>query len=225
MLVAFVDGELDAEESLAIHLALRHDAALRERVRVMRESTALLRAAFGDVAHQPVPPGLTGMVVQRRQTHGRWFPAAVAAAVALAVGLSAGLSPPWSIPARLGLASPGSTSPGSTPAGSTAPVDDPLALLTPGGTPQAVLHRTLERQRSGTAIAWTDPETRSEVTVEPLHTFRAPDRTFCREYRETVATPRASIQTAYGLACRTAEGSWTIQYVLLPGVQQTPFGP
>jgi surface antigen len=87
------------------------------------------------------------------------------------------------------------------------------------------LQRTLERERSGTAVAWTDPDTRSEVTVEPLRTFRAHDRTFCREYRETVAAPRVSTHTAYGLACRTAEGTWNVQYILLPGAQPTPFSP
>jgi surface antigen len=222
MLVAFVDGELDAEESLAIHIALRHDPALRERVRVMRESAALLRAAYGDVAREPVPPGLTGAIGRQRTTHRRWLPAA-AAAVALAVGLSAGSLAPWS--RRTGPASEVASTSGATSSGSNATADDPLALLTPNGTPQSVLHRTLERERSGTSIAWTDPDTRSEVTVEPLRTFRAADRTFCREYRETVAMPRASPHTGYGLACRTPEGRWNVQYMLLPGAQPTPFEP
>jgi len=218
ILVAFVDGELDTEESLAVHLALRRDPSLRERVRVMRESAALLRAAYGDVAREPLPPALIGVIRtaagDRRRARFRWLPGAIAATVALAMGLSAGSMAPrltsaWQVP----------------DAYRQDPAGGPLALLTPGGAPEAVLHRTLERERSGTSVAWTDPDSKSEVTVEPLRTYRAADRTFCREYRETVATPRAPAHTGYGLACRTAEGRWNVQYVLLPAAQPVDLNP
>jgi len=161
ILVAFVDGELDTEESLAVHLALRRDPSLRERVRVMRESAALLRAAYGDVAREPLPPALIGVIRtaagDRRRARFRWLPGAIAATVALAMGLSAGSMAPrltsaWQVP----------------DAYRQDPAGGPLALLTPGGAPEAVLHRTLERERSGTSVAWTDPDSKSEVTVEPL---------------------------------------------------------
>jgi anti-sigma factor RsiW len=222
MLVAFVDGELDAEDSLAVHVALRHDPALRERVRLMRESAALLRAAYGDVARQPLPPALTSVIRTaaggRRRVRSRWLPAAIAATIALAVGLSAGsvaprLTTAWQRPDAARPDAPGVATGG------------PLALLTPGGAPEAVLHRTLERERSGTSVAWTDPDSKSEVTVEPLRTYRAADHTFCREYRETVAIPSAPAHTGYGLACRTAGGRWNVQYVLLPAAQPADFSP
>jgi anti-sigma factor RsiW len=57
-LIAYLDGELDASESAEIALWLERDAGLRDRAAQLSESAALLRTAFDEVLHEPVPERL-----------------------------------------------------------------------------------------------------------------------------------------------------------------------
>lgn len=57
-LVAFLDGEVTSEEGLAIEQALEHDAALKERLALLGETTLLVREAFDEVLREPVPDRL-----------------------------------------------------------------------------------------------------------------------------------------------------------------------
>lgn len=57
-LIAYLDGELDAAERDAIALALEEDGNLRDHAARLSESAALLRAAFDEVLHEPLPERL-----------------------------------------------------------------------------------------------------------------------------------------------------------------------
>ncbi len=61
-LVAYVDGEVGAEDAREIEAALATDADLQSRVRVFRETSQLLRTALGEPAREPLSPRLAKML-------------------------------------------------------------------------------------------------------------------------------------------------------------------
>lgn len=62
MLMAYADGELDAATARQIEAAVAADPALAERVRMFRESAALLHGAYADAMHEEVPERLLAAV-------------------------------------------------------------------------------------------------------------------------------------------------------------------
>lgn len=58
MLMAYVDGEVDAETAREIETALAGDPALAIHVRQLRDSAMMARGAFAEVLHEPVPDRL-----------------------------------------------------------------------------------------------------------------------------------------------------------------------
>lgn len=58
MLMAYVDGELDAAGVAEIEAAMAADLGIARRVRLLRDTTAVLRAAFNEAMHEPVPERL-----------------------------------------------------------------------------------------------------------------------------------------------------------------------
>ena len=111
MLMAFVDGELDAEAAQEIAAAVDRDPTLAERVERLEWSRRASLDAFAQVLAEPVPPRLLAAILNHpgeegadlRQAPGaevvqlkrRWQPARtwrlpLAACLALAVGLYAG---------------------------------------------------------------------------------------------------------------------------------------
>ena len=111
MLMAYADGELDAETAARVEAALEQDQGLAERLGVFLTSRSALKAAFDPPL--PVSPQLEAAVramaapepqvvalSARRPARPAWVPAAMAACLALAVGLGAGwgLRGPASLP-------------------------------------------------------------------------------------------------------------------------------
>ncbi|MBL8697515.1 MAG: anti-sigma factor [Alphaproteobacteria bacterium] len=62
MLMAYVDGEVDAATARDIETAIAADPALRARVAMFRESASLTRGAFTEVLHEPVPDRLLAAI-------------------------------------------------------------------------------------------------------------------------------------------------------------------
>ncbi|MBV9524068.1 MAG: hypothetical protein JO010_14805, partial [Alphaproteobacteria bacterium] len=58
LLVAYLDGELDARRRAEVEALLQSDAAARERMAQLGESAALLRTAFDEVLREEVPERL-----------------------------------------------------------------------------------------------------------------------------------------------------------------------
>ncbi len=58
LLVAFLDGELDEAQRTEIAAWLDQDAEMRDLAGKLSESASLLRAAFDDVEHEPLPARL-----------------------------------------------------------------------------------------------------------------------------------------------------------------------
>jgi anti-sigma factor RsiW len=57
-LIAFLDGELDADQRSEVESWLESDAELRDRVAALAASAEALRAVFEPVLHEPVPERL-----------------------------------------------------------------------------------------------------------------------------------------------------------------------
>ncbi len=57
-LVAYLDGELDADERRQIDAWLEADPAARERVMALAQSDELVRAAYAEIVEEPVPARL-----------------------------------------------------------------------------------------------------------------------------------------------------------------------
>ncbi len=94
-LVAYVDGEIAAEDARAVEAALAVDPELRSRVQLFRETSQLLRMALGDSECEPVSPRLVQMLKKQEPAlvrPRRWSVALPLAAslAALAIGLGGG---------------------------------------------------------------------------------------------------------------------------------------
>ena len=64
-----------------------------------------------------------------------------------------------------------------------------------------------ERNRTGETSSWRNPDTGHTGTVTPTRTFQTARGGPCREFQQTV-TIGGRTETAYGTACREADGSW-----------------
>src|SRR5262245_7732992 len=61
MLMAYVDGEIDAATAREIERSLAADPALAARMRALRDSAAIARSAYAGAMHEPVPERLTAV--------------------------------------------------------------------------------------------------------------------------------------------------------------------
>lgn len=93
-MVAFVDGELDPNAARDVARLIAMDPAAQEKVRLLRRSAMLVRAAFSGTEWEQVPPQLVGFVADpgaRRKPGGRrQLGMAVAASAAAIAGLAGG---------------------------------------------------------------------------------------------------------------------------------------
>ena len=67
----------------------------------------------------------------------------------------------------------------------------------------------LETSKSGTAVAWRNPDTGNRGTVTPKPAFKNNYGRYCREFQQTVTIGGRTAE-AYGTACRQPDGSWKI---------------
>jgi len=209
-LVAYVDGELDAEDAAAIeaHLAADHDA--RDTVRKLRQAALIVRAAYDPVLAEPVPPALVETVlsapaqqperapVVRPLRFMPWnLPLAQAAAMIalLVIGLGGGF---------------GAATYSNTVA--------QRAELAEGAALHAELTATrdkaLETLRSGTSITWTSPDGETAARFLPTRTYYSDENGYCREYQNVTSRGPDSV-VIHGVACRTKDGQWQPRYELV----------
>lgn len=67
----------------------------------------------------------------------------------------------------------------------------------------------LERNPSGQASTWSNPDSGHSGTVTPTRTVENVDGSPCREYETTVVIG-GKTETAYGRACRQSDGTWKV---------------
>lgn len=175
VLTAYADGELDADEAARVREAVAADPALARRLAALREAREAARAAYADVAREPVPAALIASVLaadaapppRRAANTNARRTAAIAASVALVVGgmLGALLAP--------------------SPTRMAHPLD-PLGPATP------MLARALDAAASGQEVAFMGGVIR---LLASYPTDRGP----CRSFAVESATPVTA------LACREGD--------------------
>ncbi len=70
--------------------------------------------------------------------------------------------------------------------------------------------QAFEKNQTGQASVWNNPETGNSGTVTPTKTYQLATGQYCREYTQTI-TIGGEPQKTYGTACRQADGTWKIQ--------------
>ncbi|MCL4315270.1 MAG: RT0821/Lpp0805 family surface protein [Gammaproteobacteria bacterium] len=75
-------------------------------------------------------------------------------------------------------------------------------------TDQLKAQQTLENNKNNQVASWHNPDTGRDVSVTPTRTYKSAGQD-CREYT-TAVTIDGKKQTAYGTACRQADGTWQV---------------
>lgn len=212
MLVAYVDGELGVMETVAVEAALTRDPALREKVRLLRDSALLLREAYAPMLAEKLPAELLALVeaadpdnvnsnvvplwrfaAWRAQPGARLLFRLAASVILVCVGAAGG----WMAAGQR-----------------TKDVGMDAALQ---AAATVLVQRTLENMVSGTSDVWRDPRSNATLSVTPVRTFKDGDDRYCREYRETVSRGSEHVFLRVGVACRDAEGRWQARFHVIPG--------
>lgn len=206
-LVAYLDGELPAEEAEAVESALGESPELAATADRLRRDAALLRGAFNEPLTEPVPERLVAALdgaIASSAAHGlrRTGPATrltarpmMQALAASIVALVVGLAGAYVFAERQ--------------------VDRQIARIealrdADRALRVATREKALETKVSGEALAWTNPDSGSRGRIEPVRTFKASGGQWCREYREVVELQSGPSVTERlrGVACREGDGVW-----------------
>lgn len=219
-LVAYVDGELDAEAARAVEAAMAADPKLAKTVAALRSEVTLIRAAYQEPLRAEVPERLvaaidaafalrrTGRQAGRSAAAGggwegpgrapgrTWlrhpaFAAIAASIVAVVVGLAGA-----SYFAERG-------------------VEREIARLEALRTADQVMIEAavtvaLENHLSGEPALWHNPDSGSKGSVKPLRTFKISTGQWCREYAHAIDFRgwQERRATLHAIACREADGGW-----------------
>lgn len=203
LLVAYVDGQLDAAQAQAVEDALREDAEARAIVGVLRASGSAVKRAYDEALERPLPAGLRGLFADvqegtaiptanvialrpRRATIQRLLPLAASIA-ALLIGFGAGY-------VTFG------ESTGFTPAG-----EDPRGELY-----LATLQRALDTPAVGIGHDYADKAAGISGKVTVIGSIATANLGECREFRHD-ATANGATMASYGIACPSSGGSWLIE--------------
>jgi surface antigen len=196
-LMRLCDGELEGERARAVAARCREDREAAAFVAGLEADRALLRAAFPvEAGNATARTALESAFAARRRraAAGRWRPALpIAASVVITVLLGAG---------GVFLAERRAAEVASATVAAAQARDRALMVRAFG--------EALDRQVSGAAVDWRNPETGSSGAVMPLRTFRAADGRWCREYEERVEQGGA-VERRIGIACREA-GRWRLEF-------------
>lgn len=196
-LVAYVDGELDPQDCAEVEACLARDPALREKVRGLRESTAMVRAAFNHALYAPMSE-LTAVTARRAQhpansSWTRWAMPLAASLAALLIGAAGGYyassAKPEGVLQEARLARPGEES-----------------------RLEQILSHALETQVSGTRVAWQNG---GSGAIVPVRTFRTRSGQYCREFQITRLAQGAPVSEG-GIACRQSDGVWKVRLLYFP---------
>ena len=61
----------------------------------------------------------------------------------------------------------------------------------------------------GETINWENPETGHRGSITPVREGHTESGDYCRQYQQTIVVD-GQAETAYGIACRQADGSWVL---------------
>jgi len=206
-LVAYADGQLNTNEVRRVETVLARDAEARKTVRQLRESAALLRAAFNEPINEPVPARIleainSTVAEQAVVTHGpgrrslhHWSPALAASVAALLLGLGGSY---FLADYRVGQ--------------ELSRIE--LVRLADKQVKEAALYEALEKNISGRTVAWENPDSGRSGSITPVRTFKNRQGQWCREYAASEALGNDQ-DSRRAIACRQPEGIWNTRMVLI----------
>jgi surface antigen len=209
ILVAYVDGELPAEQMDMVEQTLGHDDAARETVRLLRLSADVAARAYAGVLDEPVPErlvtaarraGAKASEASRRRRQPAWLIPLAASLAALAASLAALI---------LGLAGGyvwRDSNTGYVPA--AASQADPLTA-----SYEATLQGALDTGKAGQSFTY-ESQGLGDGRITLGRNFDTEAGVACREFRRQERRAAAA-STDNGIACRAVDGSWTV--MLVPG--------
>lgn len=213
MLVAYVDGELDAATARRLEAAIAEDPEAQAEVRLLRESAAAARGAYDGILREPVPERLTAALAGRtaegrkpdtvvplrgarptRSSVARWLLPLAASLLLVALGFTGGLyAERYDTDLSLRLAAgPGESS----------RFEQVLGQALAGGP----IGQTYNYADDGANAAGSITVTRDFTTG-----FGAP----CREFRHRLERMGKSASED-GIACRRADGGWEVLTLATP---------
>ncbi len=211
ILVAYVDGQLDAQEIARVEEALAGDAEARATVRGLREDAALLRAAFNAPLNEPVPArvlesidramtenaadGGNGAPARKVGGFAPW-PMAIAASIAVLAVALGGVNYLANQRVEQEI--------------------DQLRAAAEGDRQarQQALAQALENLVSGQTVSWENPDSGRRGSITPVRTFKNRSGQWCREYAaDEWLGDKQELQRA--IACREGEGLWQTRLVLI----------
>jgi len=230
-LVAYVDGELDAESAALVESLLAEDAEAREVEGMLRHSASLIHAAHNHVLHEAVPEKLLDVFDEAPVTDelsSEIVPSHLVNMILDAPDESrAAVTPslvktePDKVPS-ISMVRQRSIAAFATAAVFAAVMIGGGMMLqkftftpNPGGLThqartisamddpwrEAAFQKALETKKSEAAVIWANPENGRSGAVVPVKTYRRDDGTFCRAFR-TIDTAAAPDHPNYGVACR-----------------------
>ena len=213
-LMAFVDGELSAEEAEGVKRELETNEQYQRKVNEFKQTRQLLNDAYSDILQEPVPQKFLDMLappceqqtktqtenivdlsVQRKAKFTSFRPmqqVAIAASVALVIG---------------GLVGHQMGSGQSDITHQLAQADAGFVVV---GNP---LHQALESTPSNTIYAAASA---GGDFIKPIMSFKSTDDRYCREFEIN-----ADSSISVGVACRSNE-QWQVEVLLAAG--QRPAG-
>lgn len=228
-LMAWADGLLPPEEAAALEAAIEHDAALAHRAALMLPTRALVREAYdAQLAAEPVPAALHDAVqAMVAQDRARRAQTAQPQPAPTPRGRTAATTGWREALARLftGFALPGAIAASVVFGGlgyvigqSAAPTPATGTLLAAGSSAAPALAALLDRLPSG-------EEARLDgAALGLVASFRDAQGRFCRDFSLT----QADAARLEGVACRTPDGAWRVDYAALAPADNaayTPAGP
>ena len=84
----------------------------------------------------------------------------------------------------------------------------------------ALVKQTLEFERTGTDLPWSNPETGSRGVIRVERTYNLDSDTPCRDYTRTTRRPDGERITTRGTGCRMGDGRWFLDEA--PGADVAP---
>lgn len=204
VLMAYLDGELDEATAGEVEAIAANDPELDAKINDMRQSDALLKAAFNHVmfgaGDAVAPPLLTGLKSENQHKKPvSWAPLPVALAASLAVLLIGGIS-------------------GISMLDFLVDQQFERQVLLKEKDKQAMLHarnEALERELSGTEVSWVNSDSGNFGVTIPVQTWRTETGRYCREFQEST-TVRGVTAVEHGVACRSDDGTWKVRLRYFP---------
>ncbi len=191
-LSAYLDGELPDELMAAVKAAVTDDPKIAERVSALDMADQSVKAAYGDIADEPIPAEILALLDDEPVTNNvvpfraristfsvsKWA-APLAATLAMMIGLTVGRG----------------TLVASGDSGAL------YAQLTGTITTSSPLYDVLESRPSAVEVRFNND---ADIAIKPTLTFQTVDGQYCREFQ---AQSKAS--ALRGVACRS-ETNWNI---------------